>query len=387
MAITLRHGVFMAPFHAMNKDPTLAMQRDLELMEWLDKLGFEEAWIGEHHSAGFETIASPELFIAAAAERTKRIRLGTGVVSLPYHNPLMVANRIIQLDHMTRGRIMFGAGPGLLASDSAMLGIDPLVQRDRMVEALDVILRLFAGETVTAKTDWFTLIEARTHLLPFTQPRPETCVASALTPSGGRIAGRYGLGMLCVAVGIIEGVDILKSNWETACETARQHGREMDRKDLRVVRPMHIAETREEAAAQCREGLQTYLNYMNNISQRYDVPAGDDVVDWWNRNGHGVIGTPDDAIAAIQEIYDAQGEFGCVLNLPNNIADWPQTKRSFELYANHVMPHFRGSNRSRIASYNWVTEHEGEFGRQRDEAIQRAIAKHQAEEAAKKAAE
>jgi limonene 1,2-monooxygenase len=191
--------------------------------------------------------------------------------------------------------------------------------------------------------------------------------------------------MLCVAVGIVEGVDILKSNWETACQTAREHGREMDRKDLRVVRPMHIAETREEAAAQCREGLQTYLNYMNNISQRYDVPAGSDVVDWWNRNGHGVIGTPEDAITAIQEIYDTQGAFGCVLNLPNNIADWPQTKRSFELYANHVMPHFRGSNRSRIASYNWVTEHEGEFGRQRDEAIQRAIAKHQAEEAAKAA--
>ena len=124
----------------------------------------------------------------------------------------------------------------------------------------------------------------------------------------------------------------------------------MDRKDLRVVRPMHIAETRAEAAAQCREGLQTYLNYMNNISQRYDVPAGEDVVAWWNRNGHGVIGTPDDAIAAIQQIYDTQGEFGCVLNLPNNIADWPQTKRSFELYANHVMPHFRGSNRSRVAS-------------------------------------
>src|SRR5512144_2169364 len=141
----LRNGIFLAPFHPLDVDPTEALQRDLALIEHLDRLGYEEAWIGEHHSAGFETIASPELFIAAAAERTKRIRLGTGVVSLPYHNPLMVANRIIQLDHMTRGRVMFGAGPGLLASDSAMLGIDPLVQRDRMVQALDVILRLFAG--------------------------------------------------------------------------------------------------------------------------------------------------------------------------------------------------------------------------------------------------
>jgi limonene 1,2-monooxygenase len=378
----LRCGIFLPPFHPNDEDPLLCFERDFELMQHLDKLGFHEAWIGEHHSGGYETYSSPELFIATAAERTKHIRLGTGVISLPYHNPLMVANRMIQLDHMTRGRVMFGAGPGLLASDALMLGIDPTVQRDRMVQALDVILRLFAGETVTETTDWYTLVEARVHLLPFTQPRPETVVASALTPSGGRIAGRYGLGMLCVAIGIIEGVDILKSNWEIACQTAKQHGREMDRKDLRVLRPMHIAETRAEAAAQCREGLQSYLDYMNNNSQRYEVPAGGDAVDWWNSNGHGVIGTPDDAIAAIQEIYDTQGEFGCVLNLPNNIADWPQTKRSFELYANHVMPHFRGSNAARIASYNWVTDHHGELGRKRDEAIRLAVAKHQAEEAA-----
>ena len=94
------------------------LHRDLELVEWLDQLGYDEAWIGEHHSAGFEIIASPELFIAAAAERTKHIRLGTGVISLPYHNPLMVADRIMQLDHKTRGRVMFGVGPGLLPSDA-----------------------------------------------------------------------------------------------------------------------------------------------------------------------------------------------------------------------------------------------------------------------------
>src|SRR5437660_8004258 len=139
---TLRSGIFLAPFHPTEEDPTLALRRDLELVEWLDRLGYEEAWIGEHHSAGFEIISSPELFIAAAAERTKRIRLGTGVVSLPYHNPLMVANRIVQLDHMTMGRVMFGAGPGLLTSDAMMLGIEPMNQRDRMIDALDVILRL-----------------------------------------------------------------------------------------------------------------------------------------------------------------------------------------------------------------------------------------------------
>ena len=94
------------------REPTLALERDLELLQWLDQLGFDEAWIGEHHSAGWETIASPEVFMATAAERTRNLRLGTGVVSLPYHHPYMVANRMVLLDHLTRGRVMLGVGPG-----------------------------------------------------------------------------------------------------------------------------------------------------------------------------------------------------------------------------------------------------------------------------------
>ena len=98
----MKFGVFMAPFHRPGENPTLALERDLELIQWLDMLGFDEAYIGEHHSAGWETIASPELFIATAAERTRHIRLGTGVISLPYHHPFMVANRMVLLDHLTR---------------------------------------------------------------------------------------------------------------------------------------------------------------------------------------------------------------------------------------------------------------------------------------------
>src|SRR3977135_2912600 len=173
MTIPLRHGVFLAPFHSLRENPTLMLERDLQLCTLLDELGFHEEWIGEHHSAGLETIDSPEIFIAAAAERTKHIKFGTGVVSLPYHHPLNVANRIIQLDHMTRGRVMFGAGPGLLASDALMMAIEPEATRDQLQQGRDFILRLFGGETVTEKTDWYTMREARTHLRPFTQPHPE----------------------------------------------------------------------------------------------------------------------------------------------------------------------------------------------------------------------
>jgi limonene 1,2-monooxygenase len=121
----LRLGLFVAPFHPLNDSPTLCFERDLQLAEYADEIGVAEVWYGEHHSGGYETIGSPELMIAAAAQRTKRVKLGTGVVSLPYHNPLNVANRIAMLDHLTRGRMMFGAGPGLLSADAYMSGIDP----------------------------------------------------------------------------------------------------------------------------------------------------------------------------------------------------------------------------------------------------------------------
>jgi limonene 1,2-monooxygenase len=377
----LKHGVFLPPFHALEEDATDCMRRDLELMEFLDRLGFDEAWIGEHHSAGYETISSPEIFIAAAAERTRRIRFGTGVISLPYHNPLMVANRILQLDHMTRGRVMFGAGPGLLASDAAMLDIDPVVTRDRMEQSLEVILRLFRGEVVTEKTDWYSLKEARVHLLPYTEPYPEVVVASAVTPSGGRLAGRLDLGMLCVAASEGRGFQVLRTNWETACEIAAEHGRAMDPRRLRLVAPIHIAETREAAVEAVRFGLHRYIDYMNNNMPRFHVPPDQDIVDWWMANKMGCVGTPDDAIAFIERLRAQQGEFGVMLTVVSNILDYPALKRSFELYQQYVAPRFSSHNRARQDSYDWVSENTRTFSDQRTEAARVMVEKHERERA------
>src|SRR5207247_2331327 len=164
-------GIFLAPFHRVGENPTLALTRDMELIEWLDYLGYDEVWVGEHHSAGWELIASPEVFIAAAAERTRHIKLGSGVTSLPYHHPLMVAERFVQLDHMTRGRSMLGCGPGALVSDAYMMGIEPVMQRPRMDEAWDgIMLLLKCDEPVPMKTDWLELRQARLHLAPYTAP-------------------------------------------------------------------------------------------------------------------------------------------------------------------------------------------------------------------------
>lgn len=376
----LKHGVFMAPYHPVDENPTLCIQRDLELMEHLDRLGFHEAWIGEHHSSGFEVIASPELFIAAAAERTRHIRLGTGVVSLPYHNPLMVANRMIQLDHQTQGRIMIGVGPGLLVSDAMMMDIEPKDQRDRMMQALDVILRLLRGEEVTETTEWYRLNKAKVHLLPYQYPHPEVAVASAVTPSGGRAAGTYDLGMLCVAATETTGFDALAQNWAVANEFAARQGRVMDPARLRLVCPVHIAETREEARDNIRAGLRKWLDYYNLVAPKGLMGvAGEDAVDILLKSNRAVVGTPDDAVEMIERLHRKQGDFGVFLQQAHNWADWDKTKKSYELYARFVMPRLQDSNRHRVQSMDWMRQEFDNFNAQRQKGVDAMFAKHAAE--------
>ena len=166
------------------------MQRDLNWPQWLDELHYDEFWVGEHHSAGWETIASPEMFLVAAAERTKRIKLGTGVVSIPYHHPFNVAQRIVMLDHLSHGRAMLGVGPGALPSDAFMLGIDPMTQRDRMDEGLGVILRLLTtDEPFSYKGSWFELNNAALQIRPLQEKIP-VAVASTISPSGMKMRGQ-----------------------------------------------------------------------------------------------------------------------------------------------------------------------------------------------------
>ncbi|HEY6560529.1 MAG TPA: LLM class flavin-dependent oxidoreductase [Polyangiaceae bacterium] len=374
----LRAGIFLAPFHALDEDPTLALHRDLELVEWLDRLGYDEAWIGEHHSGGFEIIASPELFIAAAATRTEHIRLGTGVVSLPYHNPLMVADRILQLDHMTRGRVMFGVGPGLLPGDASMLGVEVAKQRDRMLEALDVILRLFRGEIVTEKTEWYDLREARCQLRPYSFPMPEVAVASSVTPSGGKAAGKYGLGMLCVAATVSQGYDALSTNWQIANQIAASRGGSMDPSRLRLVGPMHLASTREAARANVRFGLEKWADYYFKVNPvaAQEIPGEGDLVDRLMTSRRAVIGTPDDAIAQIERLEKKQGHFGAFLQLAHNWADFAATKQSYELFARYVLPRFNDSNRGRVESLDWTVAHGDELGGAAVSAAVATIQKH-----------
>jgi limonene 1,2-monooxygenase len=298
--VSLRFGTFLAPFHEPGENPTLALERDLELIAHLDRLGFDEAWVGEHHTTGWETVAAPEILLAVAAERTRHIRLGTGAVSLPYHHPLIVADRIVLLDHLTRGRVMFGVGPGGHLSDALMLGLDPATLRERMAEALDLIVRLFTEtEPLSVTGTWYRLNDAVLQLRPYQRPHPPIAVTSMESPAGMQLAGRHGAGVLQLAAGKgPRGPIDLRAHWAIA-------GREVRREDWRLVVPMHLAETRREARDGVREGAARWLlGYVQTVTGRpAPVPGpADRVVDQMCEAAGWVVGTPDDAVAAIEEL-------------------------------------------------------------------------------------
>jgi limonene 1,2-monooxygenase len=370
----LRFGAFLAPVHNLSGNPTLQIRRDLQLAEHLDELGFDEIWYGEHHSGGAEIIAAPELMIAAAAERTKRIRLGTGVVTIPYHNPFMVADRIVQLDHQTHGRMIFGVGAGALAYDAHMIGVDHNAIRGRVEEGLDIITRLFKGETVTAKSDWYNLNDARMQVLPYSESI-EMAVAAVSTTSGPTTAGRFGAGLLSIAATTSKGFDALPATWDVYAKQAAAFNNPAHRSTWRLVAPMHIAETREQARRDVRHGLQEWLSYFTKVGTLPLAVTGDgDIeseIDYLIEHGIAVIGTPDDLIQQIQRMQKQSGGFGCFLNMAHNWAEYAATKRSYELVADYVMPVFKGQLQAKADAQNWARSKRQEFGELRRVAAER----------------
>ncbi len=348
----LRFGVFLAPFHALDENPTLMFERDMELIRLLDRLGYEEAWIGEHHSGGFETIAAPEIFVAAAAMETRHIRLGTGVKALPYTHPFMVADAMVQLDHMTRGRVMFGVGPGALPSDAAQLGIDARHSRRMMEEALEVIIPLLEGERVSAKTDWFTVDDARLQHASYTQPRMEMAVTSVRSPAGALLAGRYGLGMLSLGGHSDQALAAYATNWGVYEEEAAAHGQAADRGKFRIAVQMHIARTREQALEDIKFGVEQWGGYARDVLPLGPVPKDvTNVVEFITGSGRAIVGTPQDAIREIERMQAGSGGFGVVMFMCHDWADWEATQRSYELFARYVIPHFQGQLEPRQTSY------------------------------------
>ena len=364
----IKFGGFVAPHHPIGENPTLQLQRDLDLAAHLDRLGFDEFWVGEHHSTGWEMIASPELFIAAAGERTHTIKLGTGVISLPYHHPFNVAQRLVQLDHMTKGRLIFGSGPGALPSDAYTLGIDPMLQRDRQDEAIGVIRKLLRGaDRFSHESDWFTLKEAKLQLLPLQEDLP-FAVASMVSPSGMTLAGKHSTGVLSIGSMSSVGLGALATQWQFAEESAVEYGNTVDRSEWRVVLNWHIAESKEQAIQEAKHGLFRWHNeytvgtLMRPGAEAYENP--DAAIEAMSAEGAGaIIGTPDDLIQTIRDMQTLTGGFGTVIGFANDWANREAQLRSWDLVARYVIPEVNGMLDAYRESQQYVIEHRDIFDR------------------------
>jgi limonene 1,2-monooxygenase len=391
----LRFGAFIAPKHFPGRNPTLALRRDLELISLMDDLGYDEVFVGEHHSGGVEIVPTPEIVLAAAAERTKRIRLGTGVASVPYHHPLMLADRIVLLDHLSGGRAILGVGPGALPTDAHMMGLPVEQLRHRTDEGFEALQRLLhSNGPVTMKTDWFELNNAALNLAPLQWPVLETAVAAVRSPSGPRLAGKFGSGLISLAATDPKGgFDFLQDTWAIVEDKAKEHGQKVDRSTWRLCAPMHIAETEEMAREQVKWG---YYNQMRvgaagpfaqgsgaNVEEIIRTRAFEDLIDEANESGSMVIGTPEMAKAQIQRLQKQTGGFGSLLIILFNLAEHNATKHSLELFAQDVIPDFNNQTYRPMAAWERLYAGREITNAEFRAAQDRAIEEHKAEVAAK----
>jgi limonene 1,2-monooxygenase len=281
---------------------------------------------------------------------------------------------------------MFGVGPGALPSDAFMMGIDPNRQREMMEESLEAIIALLTtDEPVNMETDWFTLRDARLQLRPYTHPCFEIGVAAQISPAGPRAAGRFGAALLSLGATSAGGFDVLGAHWDTCEERAAQFGQTVDRRRWRLVGPMHIAPTEEQARAEVAFGLADWVRYFQEVAALPIAPQTDDpdhLMEAMNASGIAVIGTPEMAIAQIERLVEQSGGFGTYLFMAHEWADRQATLASYELFAREVMPAFQASAGRAVASRNWAAERRPEFMGAAMGAVGKAIMDHQAEKTA-----
>jgi limonene 1,2-monooxygenase len=339
--------VFTAPFITRpGESPNLGLHRQLELAKHLDYLGYDELWFGEHHSGGAELVTSPEVFCGWIAGQTQRIKIGAGVVSLPYHNPLWVADRAILLDHVTRGRFMLGIGPGALPTDADMVGLDVGLLRDYLQEDFPVLMQLLYGsEPVTIDTGRYKLNDATVHLGRYSDF--DIALTSIYTSSGPQLAGRFGVGLLQLSGLTPASLKVLRTHAQTIEEQNAKYGTTFDSKGWRVVSIMHIAETKDRAIQEVRYGLNNYFDYFQNVVglDRY-LEAGHSFnsrLEWAIESGSAIIGTPQDAIEQLHELQTASDGVGAFLFWGTDWASPQATLDNYSLFAHQVIPEFQNA--------------------------------------------
>ena len=344
----MKFSFFMMPVHHPAENPALAFQRDISFVHQADELGFDEFLIGEHHSGGWETMPVPEMALAMAAAKAHRIRLGTSVVNLPFHHPFHVAERIAFLDHLTQGRAILGIGPSNLPTDKRLFKLPQDKLYPMMAEATEVIIRLLdSPDPISHHGEFWQFDDMRLQLRSYQQPRLPLAIA---TSTGSQevleLAARYGM-ILMSTVGKNRKT-ALTDNWTRLVAAAQRHGRIPARADWRLATSVYLAETRAEAWADVERGIMRETEYFCAVGLKmtYESYPGQPFAEFTPQScadrREWIVGTPDDAIAWIERMLAETGGFGGLMLTAHEWADQARLRRSIELFARYVMPHFRG---------------------------------------------
>ncbi len=349
----MKFSFFMMPLHLPSENPSLAFDRDIDLINYAEELGYDEFWIGEHHSGGWETIPAPEMVLAKASATAKNIRLGTSVVSLPFHHPFHVAERIAFLDHLTRGRAILGVGQSNLPPDIKLFNIPVGDLRMMMAESVEIIVKLLESpEPVSYEGKYWTIKDMVLQLRSYQTPRLPLAIATTGSRFNLELAGKHGmilLSSLYKAPEPVPGTLSLGEQWPFVEEVALKHGKTVTRDQWRGATYIHLADTREKAWEEAGPGARRDQGYFAGIGARgtQDHAAGKEQADPLDphtaaRSGRWIIGTPDDAIKEIEAINREANGIGGIMMTTHEWMPQQKIKYSMELFARYVIPHFRG---------------------------------------------
>ncbi len=353
----MKVGYFTMPLHPPGSDFTKTVEDDLQQIVTLDRLGYSEAWIGEHFTFAWENIPSPDLFIAKALGMTENIVLGTGVTCMPNHNPVMIAHRIAQLDHMARGRFYWGIGSSSTPGDYEMFGFDPESsdRREYTRQSIDLILKIWEDpKPGLYESEYWRFripepvdeIGLTFHLTPYSKPHPPIAIAG-VSPRSDTLIMAGERGWIPMSINLVPS-NIVKTHWDAVEEGASKAGRTADRSTWRIAREVYVAETTEQARKEALNGtlrrdfedywlkLMPWSKTLDRMKLDPNMPDSDVTVEYL-RDAIMIVGSPDDVADQLRQLYDDVGGFGVLLAMGHEWAPEDQWVNSMTFLSREVM--------------------------------------------------
>ncbi len=352
----IKSGVFIMPFHPPEKPLSQCYDEDIEFVVRAEELGFDEFWIGEHHTMKYESVVMPEVFIGRVLGETKRIRLGPAPICLNNHHPAHVASRLAFLDHLSKGRLNLCLGPSGTITDYELYGQDPKEGGSMALEAIDVILKLWSSDPPYEHNGKYWQISLKEHVSevtqigfihkPFQQPHPPILMPGVSRNSHSlRVAGQHGFYPFSAA---LAAGNVLADNWATYENAAVEAGNKPDRANWRVARQIFLADTRKEAVERVRTNMVSrnfeYLASLMDagpgrgfLKRDMDMPDSECNLDYWMTEQI-IAGDVDEALRRLLQVMEESGPFGTLVMMGFDWDDKASWLRHLDLFANELIP-------------------------------------------------